>query len=99
MFLSLKKLDFSLKKLDFSFKFSFLSKFLVIVVCEKLLPGPKCVCEKWLPGPKQVCEKRLLGPKLICENMLPGPKPVSGNWSLFQTYWKGKFNKSIQSRI
>ena len=83
----------SLKKLGFSFKFSFSSKFLVIVVYEKLLPSPKRVCEKWLPGPKHVCDKRLLGPKLICENMLPSPKPVGGNWSpflnlsLYQTSW------------
>ena len=86
-----------LTELDFSFKLSFLSKFLVIVVgekllpgpkhgCEKWLPGPKRGCEKWLPGPKRVCEKLLPGPKRICENWLPGPKLVCENWSPFQIF-------------
>ena len=76
----------SLAELDFSFKLSFLSKFLVIVVGEKLLPGPKRVCEKRLLGPKRVCEKWLPGPKLVGENMLIGPKPGSGNLSPFQNW-------------
>ena len=41
-----------LAELYFGFKMSFFSKFLVIVVGEKLLLGPKRVCENWLPGPK-----------------------------------------------
>ena len=68
-------------ELYFSFKLSFFSKFLVIVVSEKLLLGPKRVCENWLLGPKPVCEKWLPGPKLVGENMLLGPKSVSGNLS------------------
>ena len=55
-----------LAELYFGFKLSFFSKFLVIVVGEKLLLGPKRVCENWLPGPKRVCEKWLPGPKHVC---------------------------------
>ena len=73
-----------LAELYFSFKLSFFSKFLVIVVSEKLLLGPKRVCGKWLPGPKLVSENRLPGPKHGGEKWLPGPKLISGNWSPFQ---------------
>ena len=68
-----------LAELYFGFKLSFFSKFLVIVVGEKLLLGPKRVCENWLPGPKRVGEKWLPGPKHVCEKWLPGPNRVCEN--------------------
>ena len=66
-------------ELDFSFKFSFLSKILVIVVSKNMLLDPICVSENLLLGPIPVRRKKLLGPIRVSENLL-----LSRIWSPIQ---------------